>query len=161
MTILETINDISDFYITSEKIDKYKPDWSILVFGIGCIGLFFISVLWTGSIMGMEYPYEWKVGLGFSFVIFSAMILMPSLCYDNVCGVAITLHGINTSLTTKFALSNNVDRDAKKIKKVVDKYVKLAHQIDADQKLKDAEEKKLKQECCTRYNDVIQKVKTE
>jgi low affinity Fe/Cu permease len=160
---MEILQTIGDFQITSEKIDNYKPWWFTPTGAIGFFGAMFWMFLNTFTIMGGEMPPEW--GLGRILLIGISVILLfaPAAYYNDACGVAITLKGTrtNTLLTSKFVLSNDADRDAKKIKNVVDEYVKRAHQIDAEQKSKDASEKKLKQECCTRYNDVIQKVKTE
>lgn len=118
-------------------------------------------VMYLFTLLGGRIPSEW--GLVRSLILFISVILFiaPSAYYNNRCGVSITLSGTNTSLRSKFALSNNADRDAKKIKKIVDKYVKLAHQIDANQKAEETERCKQRNQCCTQYQAVMEKVKTE
>lgn len=159
---MEYLKTIGDFEITSEKIDNYKPEWFFPVFIIGVLGMGITFLFVASQTLGFDgLPQNWKAVFYFIFVISATIFLATTMTYNNVCGISIQLKGTNVSYTSKFALSNDADSDAKKIKKIVDEYTRLANNHDAVQKEKEAEEKRLKQECCIRYKDVIEKVKTE
>jgi hypothetical protein len=158
---MEVLQTIGLFTIISQKIDNYVPDWVLPVGVVGFIGLMVGMAMTLYTLLGGIISSEWGLVTYLIVVISMTLFIVPSAYYNNICGISISLNGANTHLTSKFALSNNADRDAKKIKKIVDKYVKIAHQIDAAEKSNELSERNLKQECCTRYNDVIQKVKSE
>jgi Na+(H+)/acetate symporter ActP len=158
---MEVLQTIGLFTIISQKIDNYVPDWTLPVGIVGFIGLMIGMVMHVFTLLGGIISAEWGLGITFILVISAIMFIAPSAYYNNRCGISISLNGCNTHLTSKFALSNNADRDAKKIKKIVDKYVKLAHQIDSNQKSKEMIEKEHRKQCCTQYQAVIEKVKPE
>lgn len=158
---MEYLKYIGEFEITSEKIDNYVPWWVPFIGVIGFFGALSWMFLRIYTFFGGFIPSEWGLGITVVFGVSIFLFFAPAAYYNNICGISIELKGTYTHEITQFALSSNADRDAKKIKNVVDKYTKLAHKLDTKQKEKDAYEKKLKQECCIRYNDVIQKVKTE
>ena len=155
------LQEIGLFTIWSERIDNYVPDWVFPVGAMGFVGIMIGMCLHLFMLFGGVTPSEWRFWILITIGLSLILLFAPQEYYKNKCGVSISLNGTNTSLTSKFTLSNNVNRDAKKIKKIVDKYVKIAHQIDAAEKSKELSERNLKQECCTRYNEVIQKVKSE
>jgi hypothetical protein len=151
----ETLQTIGNYQITSEKIDNCLPIWTEPSIALGLSGFTFFA--FSALIMFTTPFFTVCITVCMAFLIFT---VLPERYRG--CGIRIELSGYNTNpRTTTFKFSNNPVKNVEKIKKTVDGYVNLANSLITEYKLQQKEILNHNEQCCTQYNDIIQKVKTE
>ena len=158
MTILKTVGN---YTIESEKADRVSPDWSnylAVIFAVvgGCIFGFFLF---------QQFVYRTNNDFQvICFVIFMFIMMSVGLgigCVFSGCGVKITLVD-STGIVERryFKISNNIEADAIRVKKIVEVYEEQANCIIKEKKKAEDFEKFKEKECCDAYRKVIEKVKS-
>jgi hypothetical protein len=107
-----------------------------------------------------------------SILIVTALIWLPILLIGDAiigdhfladgCGVRVILKRGSESIKSKNCpLSNNPDKDAVGIQKLVDEYIKFINNEIESEKVKMQKDKEYNEQCCNRFKDVIKKVKVQ
>jgi hypothetical protein len=156
------------FHVQSEKMDNCplfddEGFWMSILITVNLVTFFATLII---------YPLFYEpliISLEFGFFMASACIRLVVLSTRGRCGIKITLrryHGAMPTRVKYYQFTDDTERDARKIKKVVESF-----SLEADKRAAFEEAEALAQtlrldaeraksaECCTRYKDVIQKVK--
>jgi hypothetical protein len=156
MTILHTIGE---YRITSEKVDSCLPGWAGIceVFGIVVLVASIFLALYFASIgNGVHF-----ILMVTSFILGCSMLFLPRR-FKN-CGVEITLEvpdrTAEVQYETTYQFTKDPEKDALKIQEIINSHIQTANHRTKNKKAEQKAEDEKKQECCTRYQEVMHKVK--
>ena len=157
MTKLKTVGK---YVIESEKCNSVTPDWvssSVLVLtaiGFGVFAYFFDSIKTDPDLV---------LGLFFLIIVMIFLITAGLACIFEGCGIDVRLidsynNGFIISRRS-FKMSGNLEDDAARLEKLVDKYEKEANGLTKREEMMKEYSKMKNDECCDAYRKVIEKVK--
>lgn len=173
MTSITDLYTIGEYHVSTRKLDNCPliedqdniEGWIwVALFLSFPISVIFIAMIYTFN------PSDARI----CCYIYGAFVVLclTSLLIFNItkdrCGLKITVNyrHNNTEQLKYYRFTDNVEKDAANIKKIVDKFIAKAnalHKADEDDLEKNNRkldaEKKHSEECCIRYKEVLDKVK--
>jgi hypothetical protein len=169
---MENLYTIGEYHVTSNKMDNCPliggqdeyEGWAAV------ISLFSIpgAALFWAMLYNLNPDIARIVVIGETLLLAVCVTILYGFnMTKNRCGIYISLRKRNTVIKERYyQFGDDAERDAEKIKSIVDKYTAKANTLnkfDEDERekfeRKAAADKKHSEDCCVRYKDVLEKVK--
>jgi hypothetical protein len=157
------LQSVGDYRITSEKEDECLPNWRaaahILAVVVGVCTFLAISISYPMTYTGVPPDYTVVYIEAFAGITLTAFLFVIPFLYQD-CGVIIRLKTPpdEYDLSTTYQFTSNPEKDAVKIKEIAEGYAESAKTMINQKRTRAERENEQKQLCCTRYQNVMEKL---